>query len=141
MLLSEVRNFGQYLVHASQSEGTGATSWLAVPFLLAEGLRSPNLKGDFAMIITWVLFALWLIFNVLDIIISVLATQMGAIEIGLLYQITGTWLATAINKTLLAILIGLLLVYLRKNNWLSVLNLGILGLCLYNGCVLLMLTQ
>ena len=91
------------------------------------------------MLVSWTLFSVWLTLNMLDVIISVLATQAGAIEIGLLYQLSGTWLATAINKMLLAILIGGILVYLRKNNWLSILNLGVFGLCLYNGYVLLSL--
>ena len=87
--------------------------------------------------VSWALFSVWLTLNILDIAISILATQAGAVEIGLLYQLTGTWVATAINKMLLAILIGVMLVYLRKNKWLSILNLGIFGLCVYNGYVLL----
>jgi hypothetical protein len=83
------------------------------------------------------LFSVWLAFNILDITISILATQAGAIEIGLLYQLTGAWMAAAINKMLLAILIGVMLVYLRKNKWLSILNLAMFGLCIYNGYVLL----
>ena len=87
----------------------------------------------------WALFSVWLTFNILDVIISILATRAGAVEIGLLYQLTGTWITMAINKMLLAVVIGVMLVYLRKNKWLVVLNLGIFGLCLYNGYVLLSL--
>jgi hypothetical protein len=79
----------------------------------------------------------WLALNILDITISILATQAGAVEVGLLYQLTGTWLATAVNKMLLAILVGVILVYLRKNKWLSIFNLAIFGLCIFNGYVLL----
>jgi hypothetical protein len=93
----------------------------------------------FNTLVSWALFSVWLTFNILDIIISILATQAGAVEIGLLHRLTGTWIATAINKMLLAVIIGVMLVYLRKSRWLSVLNLGIFALCLYNGYVLLSL--
>ena len=93
--------------------------------------------GRFDTLVSWALFSVWLTFNILDIAISILATQAGAVEIGLLYQLTGTWVATAINKMLLAVIVGVMLVYLRKNKWLLILNLGIFGLCLYNGYVLL----
>ena len=93
--------------------------------------------GAFNKLVSWALFSVWLTFNILDIIISILATQAGAVEIGLLYQLAGTWVAMAVNKLLLAVIIGVMLVYLRKNKWLVVLNLGIFGLCLYNGYVLL----
>ena len=93
--------------------------------------------GVYSVFLSWALFSVWLTLNVLDIIISVLATQAGATEVGLLYQLSGTWLATAINKMLLAILIGGILIYFRKNTWLSVLSLGMFGLCVYNGYVLL----
>jgi hypothetical protein len=93
----------------------------------------------FNTLVSWALFSVWLAFNILDVIISILATRAGAVEIGLLYWLTGTWMAMAINKMLLAVIIGVILVYLRKNKWLAVLNLGIFGLCLYNGYVLLSL--
>ncbi len=93
------------------------------------------------MFVTWSLFLLWLVFNMLDIVISVLATRAGAIEVGLLYQLSNTWAATSINKMLLAVIIGAILVYFRKNDWMCFLNLGILGLCLYNGYVLLRMLQ
>ncbi len=88
------------------------------------------------MLVSWALFALWLILNMLDVIISLMATRAGAAEIGLLYQVGDTFLTASINKMMLAILIGTILVYFRKNNWLSLLNLGMLGLCIYNGYIL-----
>ena len=91
------------------------------------------------MLVSWALFLLWLILNALDVIISVLATGAGAVEPGFLYPLFGTSLTASINKMLLAILIGLILVYLRKNDWRSLLNLGMLGLCIYNGYRLLQL--
>ena len=100
-----------------------------------------KLTGAGSMVVTWSLFLLWLTLNMLDIVISVLATRVGAIEVGLLYQLTNTWFATSINKMLLAILIGAALVYFRKNNWLCLLNLGVLGLCIYNGYILLRLLE
>ena len=89
------------------------------------------------MLVSCALFLLWLILNIMDIVISWLATRAGALEVGLLYQLYGTWLATSINKMMLVILIGVILVYFRRNNWLSLLNLGMLGLCFYNGYVLI----
>ena len=93
------------------------------------------------MFLSWALFLLWLTLNIQDIVISLMATQVGAVEIGLLYQVSDTFLAASINKIMLAILVGAILVYFRKNNWLSVLNLGMVGLCIYNGYVLLMLLR
>ena len=100
--------------------------------------RLSNQTGGFDIPIFLTLFVLWIVLNMLDIIISLMATRAGAMEIGLLYQVSGTFLTASINKMLLAILIGVMLAYLRKNNWLCVLNLGILFLCIYNGHVLLM---
>ena len=91
------------------------------------------------MLVSWSLFVLWLILNMLDIIISLLAMRAGAVEVGLLYQVSGTWLVGSINKMMLATLIGVTLLYFRKNNLLSLLNLGMLGFCIYNGYVLLKL--
>ena len=84
-----------------------------------------------------VLFLMWLVLNIMDIVISLVATRAGAIEIGLLYQVSGDFLTGSINKMMLAILIGIILVYLKKINWLALLNLGMVGLCIYNGSVLL----
>ncbi len=91
------------------------------------------------MLVSWALFLLWLTLNVLDIIISMLATRAGAVELGFLYQIFSTSAAASINKMILVTLIGIVLVYFRKNNWLSLLNLGMLGVCIFNGYVLLKL--
>lgn len=88
------------------------------------------------MLVTWSLFLMWIIFNVLDTAISWMAAQYGASEIGLLY-LSGSWWSLTINKMLLALLIGGLLVYIKKNSWLALLTVGMLGLCLYNGVVLL----
>ena len=101
------------------------------------GKRLSDQTGDFNMLLYLALFLLWLVLNILDITISSMATQAGAIEVGLLYQLGGTYLTASINKIMLAILTGLLLVYFRKSSWLALLNLGMLGLCVYNGVVLL----
>ncbi len=121
-------------------EGTGTTGdygsgW---PVFFGQKWRKlySNPKATSVMRASWALLLLWVTLNIVDIVISLLATEAGAIEVGLLYQVTGTWLATSINKMLLAILIGVMLVYYRKNSWLSLLNLGMLGLCIYNGYVL-----
>jgi hypothetical protein len=92
-----------------------------------------------SMLLPLVLFILWLVLNLTDIFLSLVAIQAGAIEIGLLYQASGNFLAASINKMILAILIGIILVYLRKSSWLALLNLGMVVLCIYNGSVLLKL--
>ena len=89
------------------------------------------------MIVTWSLFSMWVVFNFLDVALSFLATQAGAIEVGLLYAITGGWGTLAINKMLLALLIGGIMVYARRDDWLAILTLGMFGFCIYNGWVLL----
>ena len=91
------------------------------------------------MLVSWALLLLWLILNIQDIAISLMATRVGAVEIGLLYQVSDTFLAASINKMMLATLIGVVLVYFKKNKWLCILNVAMVGLCIYNGCVLLKL--
>ena len=121
------------------NKGTRTAKYTAVAgtlLLQARGLVQSNRTEPFDMLVSWSLFLSWLILNTLDIIISVLATRAGAVEIGLLYQVSGTWLVGSINKMMLATLIGVILLHFRKNNWLSLLNLGILGVCIYNGYVL-----
>lgn len=85
--------------------------------------------------ITWVLFAIWILFNVVDIAVSRAAVQVGAIEVGFLYQIFGSWTGLTITKSVLAIAIGGLLVYKRKTKMLILLTSGILGICIWNSLV------
>lgn len=89
------------------------------------------------MLVTWLLFVMWVVVNLLDVAISLLATHFGASEVGLLWWISDSWTSLAINKMLLALLIGGILVYARKDSWLAILTLGMFGFCLYNGWVLL----
>ena len=85
------------------------------------------------MIVTWSLFSMWIVFNLVDVAISWLGAQFGASEVGFLYQISGSWLSLTVNKMLLALFIGGALVYARKNDWLALLTLGMAGFCIYNG--------
>ena len=87
------------------------------------------------MIVTWSLFVMWEVFNLVDIAISWLGVQFGASEVGLLYGISGSWWNLAINKTLLALLVGGALVYAKKNSWLALLTVGMAGVCIWNGWV------
>jgi hypothetical protein len=87
-------------------------------------------------VITWSLFTMWVLFNLVDVVISGVAIRLGACEIGVLYQVSGSWLSLAINKMALALLIGGVLVYARKDSWLRLLSLGMAGLCIYNGWAL-----
>ena len=85
----------------------------------------------------WTLFLLWIVCNAVDIAISWLAIQAGAIEVGYLYSLSGSWLTLVISKMFLALFIGGLLVYARKESWLALLTLGMAGICIYGGWVLL----
>ena len=87
--------------------------------------------------ITWSLFIMWGLFNLVDIAISWVAVQSGASEIGVLYQLSGAWWNMVVTKMILALIIGGVLVYTKKNDWLALLNLGMAGLCIYNGWALL----
>ncbi len=89
------------------------------------------------MLVTWSLFTTWAMLNVLDLRLGFVATQFGAIEVGLLYQVLGSWLSVAINKIVLALLIGGALVYFRKNSWLAMLSIGMAGICIYQVFVIL----
>ena len=86
-----------------------------------------------AMIVTWSLFVMWIVFNLVDVAISWLAVQFGASEVGVLYRILGSWVSLTVNKMLLALLIGGVLGYARKNSWLALLTLGMAGFCIWNG--------
>ena len=85
------------------------------------------------MTVTWSLFVMWIVFNLVDVAISWVAVQFGASEVGLLYQIMGSWLSLTVTKMLLALLVGGILVYARKDDWLALLTLGIAGVCIWNG--------
>ena len=89
------------------------------------------------MLVTWSLFVMWVVFNLVDIAISWAAIQYGASEVGVLYWISGSWLSLAITKTVLALLIGGVLVNAKKNAWLALLTLGMLGVCLWTVWVFL----
>ena len=89
------------------------------------------------MLVTWSLFGTWAILNVLDLGLGLVGTQFGAIEVGMLYQISGSWLSVAINKTVLALFIGGALVYFRRNSWLAMLSIGMAGICIYQIFVIL----
>lgn len=93
------------------------------------------------MLLTWLLFSTWVMLNLLDLAVGFVATQFGAIEVGLLYQISGSWQSLAINKIVLALLIGGVLVYLRRNTWLAMLSVGMACICTYQVYVLLWLIQ
>ena len=89
------------------------------------------------MLVTWSLFVMWIVFNLVDVAISWWGAQFGTDEVELLWRISSNWWSMAMSKTLLALLIGGLLVYARKDDWLALLTLGMAGLCTYNGWVFL----
>lgn len=89
------------------------------------------------MLLTWSLFAMWGVLNLVDIAISWLAVSLGASEVGALWWVTGDWLRLAINKMALALLIGGVLAYFRKDTWLALLGLGMLLACIWGGWVVI----
>ena len=89
------------------------------------------------MLVTWSLFIMWLLFNLVDLAISWLGVQFGASEVGVLYLLSRNWMSLAVNKMVLALLIGGILVYARKDDWLALLVLGMAGFSIWNGWVLL----
>ncbi len=93
--------------------------------------------GNKVTVVTWCIFTMWLLFNLGDIAISLEAIQLGAGEVGLLYIASGNWLSLVISKIGLAILIGWILVYSWKIDWLALLTLGMFGVCIYDLWVLL----
>jgi len=87
------------------------------------------------MLVTWSLFVMWVVFNLVDVAISWMVIQAGASEVGLLYRLSGSWWNLTINKMVLALIIGAILVYARKNEWLALLTVGMAALCIWNGWV------
>jgi len=88
-------------------------------------------------VILWSLFALWIMLNLADSELSYLAVSSRASEVGFLYYVSGSFLTMVINKTILSILIGLLLVYFKQSRILVALNIAMLSLCIWGTYVLL----
>ena len=86
-------------------------------------------------------FILWILVNVLDIFISLMAVKWGATEIGFLYQVLGSMAVLVVVKVVLALIIGGILAYKKKENILAILVLGLAAICIYNGCVLIKALQ
>lgn len=80
--------------------------------------------------------ATWVILNGVDIAISHLAISRGAMEVGLLYQLTGSFSLTVLLKMALALLVGVLLLNFGQLRLLRVLSLAMLAICLYGALVL-----
>ena len=82
-------------------------------------------------------FIMWILVNILDILISITAVKHGATEIGFLYQVIGSLTGMVVVKIMLALVIGGILAYKKKENLLAVVSLGLIAICIYNGCVLI----
>lgn len=59
---------------------------------------------------------LFILFNLVDIAVSWLGVQSGAFEVGALYQLTGDFRSMSINKMLLAVFVGGVLVW-ASSRW------------------------
>ena len=84
----------------------------------------------------WLLAILWLFLNFMDVCISCLALQVGAIEVGFLPTVIGNFWVDVVNKGILALIIAGILVWLKKDKWLIALNIGMFLIVLWNGSVL-----
>ncbi len=84
----------------------------------------------------WTLFVLWLIFALLDMIISGLAIRAGAGEVGLLFLICNDWQLTCFVKGVASFLFGMILVAYQQKALLAISCAVYCGLSLYNGLVL-----
>ena len=93
-------------------------------------------KGVNNMVIT---FILWTLLNVLDIVISMVAIGLGAGdagEVGFLAGI-GSFSGVVIVKMILVVIVGATLSRKKEENLLAALSLGMVGICIYNGCVVI----
>jgi len=79
----------------------------------------------------WLLFSLWVLFNLMDILLSWLCCHYGAAEIGLLYNGFSSWGMASSLKIVLAVGIGVVLVFYEKRAILSVLTALMACLCTY----------
>jgi L-asparagine transporter-like permease len=82
------------------------------------------------------LCTLWLLFNFVDIVVSGLAIQAGAEELGILYRWLGDWNTAVFIKGMLATLVGMYLAGTNRRSLLSGITAGMALICLYNGLVL-----
>jgi hypothetical protein len=88
------------------------------------------------MVIT---FMLWTLLNILDIVISMVAIGLGAGdagEVGFLAGI-GSLTGVVIVKMVLAVIVRVILFHKKKGNLLAALSLGMVGICIYNSCVVI----
>lgn len=87
---------------------------------------------------TWLLFAVWLVFTLLDLTISGLALHFGgAREMGLLFVISQDFQLTCFIKGIGAFLFGMVLVAYRQKGLLAISCAIYTLLCAWNGQVLL----
>ena len=87
--------------------------------------------------LTWMLFGLWLSFNLLDMIISGLAIRFGANEIGPLFLICQDFQLMCFIKGIAAFLVGMVLVAYGQKRLLAIACGLYFLLCIWNGHVLL----
>ena len=84
----------------------------------------------------FLLCIIWLSLNFLDVAISRLAVSAGAVEIGLLFPLSGDWNLFALVKIGAATLIGLFLAGTERRTILTGITAGMAVICIYNGIVL-----
>jgi hypothetical protein len=85
------------------------------------------------MVIT---FILWVLVNIVDIVISMVAIRLGAGEVGFLAGV-GSFTGVVIVKLILVLIVGAVLFHQKRENILAALSLGLSIICIYNGCVLI----
>ena len=85
----------------------------------------------------WTLFVLWLVFTLLDMTISGLASRYGAREIGLLFVISQDFQLMCFIKGIVAFLFGMTLAAYQKKGLLGISCALYALLCVWNGWVVL----
>jgi len=84
-------------------------------------------------------FIIWILVNILDVVISMVAIGLGAGdagEVGFLAGI-GSFTGVVIVKMILVVIVGVILSRKKEENLLAALSLGMVGICIYNGCVVI----
>lgn len=68
----------------------------------------------------------------LDLVISMLGAKIGAGEVGFLAGVPGSWTGLTIAKIVLALIVGISLFRMNREDILALLTLGMGAICIFN---------
>lgn len=80
----------------------------------------------------WLLAILWLFLNFFDIFVSWMGIQLGATEVGLVYQLSGDFGMGSVIKIVVAVLVATYTVWRRKVKLLIFANGIVLAAIIWN---------